>query len=220
MEPKTPKPLRKLNIFLNCFIVLFLLAYVYLDIIVKLESFFWTITKLIAFLIVLIIATILRRIRDKDDWGFVILSIIMGILCISLLSWQEMRKYKTGLCLDKFGTEFNQRRQKLGIPVLPADWHIDFRGDRSTDWTKKDSLGHYFKTTVVDSLCGLEYEEDRYNFKPARGVSRSMSVQIWFAKGKGSDTISYRYYDGDSTRNVTRRQADSIFSAEKIQNDY
>lgn len=220
MEPKAPKPLRKLNIFANCFIALFLIAWVYLDFIVKLESIYWKIAELFAILSIFMLTIILKRVRDKHSWSSIILSIITAIFCIGFWSWHEIMQYKNKRCLDKFGTEFNLRRQKLGIPLLPADWHIDFQDSRSTDWRKKDSMGHYYKTTLVDSLCAPEYEEDRYNLKPVRGVLRNMLILTWFDNKKHADTIRYEYTGGNSTRTITRQQADSIFAAEKIQKDY
>jgi hypothetical protein len=104
--------------------------------------------------------------------------------------------------------------------VIPPDWHVDFRGTGVTDWKKNDTTGHYWKISNADSTCALESEEDWYNFKPIKGVSRTMSIYTRFASGMVSGTIRFDYEVGDSTKTITRQQADSIFAAEKIQKDY
>jgi len=222
MEPKTPKPLKKLNIFSICFIILFLVVFTYVEFTAKLESIYWTMAKYAAILLIFIITTILRRVRNKEHWVSLIIMWGCWLAMLAMWGWRDISKYKNKLCLDKFGTEFNQRRQKLGIPILPAGWRINSVGSRSIDWINKDSTttGHFAKSSLVDSLCALEYEEDGYNLKSSRGIARHMSVLIWFDNKKRTDTIKYNYDVGDSTKTITRQQADSIFAAEKIQKDY
>jgi hypothetical protein len=63
-------------------------------------------------------------------------------------------------------------------------------------------------------------KEDEYRFKPLKNVSRHLSISTYCSNGK-EDSIVY-YYDPGNNNNhkISRQQADSIFTAEKIVKDY
>jgi hypothetical protein len=142
-------------------------------------------------------------------------------LVMSYWGYKDIVKYNDYLCTDKFGPEFNARRQSLGVPQIPADWHEDYTLNHSSRWEQKDSTtGHHDKHIYIDSTCAIEFEDDQYYLKPINGKSCGMGVQTRYARGKAKDSIFFRYNNGDSSRDVTRQQADSIFAAEKIKKDY
>jgi hypothetical protein len=152
--------------------------------------------------------------------GFLVASVML--LNVWLPAHREIKKYKNNNCQDKVGREFNERRRRMEVPVIPPGWQNKARyGDGDARWHGKEGvIGHEGKIIYFASDCVIDFERDDYNFKPSGNVSRSLSILTKYAKGKGRDTISFDYTVGDSTRTIIRQQADSIFAAEKIQKDY
>ncbi len=162
------------------------------------------------------------KIRERVDSNW---KIFFTASCFALIfgyfGYQDIEKYKTYLCLDKFGLEFNNMRRSRGVPVIPVDWYEVTRSDHVVEWRQKDSIaGHHRKDISVDSSCTLIFEEDGYYLRKINRKSRNLNISTIYANGKGGDSTIFRYYDGDSIRVVTKRKADSIFAAEKIEKDY
>jgi hypothetical protein len=143
------------------------------------------------------------------------------VFCGLWACWHEYSNYKRDLRLDKYGIIYNKTRQSLGIPVIPSGWHSESPGNRSIEWTgKKGVSGHEEKYIVLDSLYEMGYERDEYNFKGIRDTSRTISILFVYAKGKSKDSIHYWYNLKDTTLDISRQQADSLFAAAKIRKDY
>jgi hypothetical protein len=135
--------------------------------------------------------------------------------------WQQYSNYKRDLRLDKYGFVYNKTRQSFGIPLIPTGWHTGSPGDRSIEWKGKDNVcGHEKKYIVLDSLYKIDYERDEYNFKGIHDTSRSVSILFDYARGKSKDSIRYWYNLKDTTLNISRRQADSLFDFAKVRKDY
>ena len=64
------------------------------------------------------------------------------------------------------------------------------------------------------------FENDEYTLRPLHGKKRDMNVFAKYASGKAKDSVFFSYFNGDTTRTLSRQQADSIFAAEKIKKDY
>jgi len=221
MDQQAAKPFRKFRIVFFCFFVMFILVLGYFEFYVNLQTGYWEICKIVGLLVLLSVALLFKKVRSNESWATIIKVNIWLLLFVVIWGWQFYDNYTKDVCMDKFGKEFNQRRRSLGMPVIPSDWQIDyFRRKNSTNWKKKDTIGHYYKTTGVDSACQITYEVDKYNFKPYRGVSRSMSSEYRFGNGRDRDTMVFYYEAGAGSRTITHQQADSIFAAEKIQKDY
>jgi hypothetical protein len=137
-------------------------------------------------------------------------------------SYRDIQRHNTHICNAKFGLEFNVKRQKLGIPEIPANWYVEHNFAGSVSWQAKDSvIGHQSKDISIDSSCTLKYEEDKYYLKRLNGKKREVNVYFKYGSGKVKDSVFFWYYDGDATtRSITRNIADSIFAAEKIKKDY
>jgi hypothetical protein len=143
------------------------------------------------------------------------------LICMIFPCYHEYTNYKRDVRLDKFGPVYNKTREVLGIPIIPTGWHTESRGNKSVDWRGKEGvLGHEEKYIALDSLYRVEYERDEYNFKAMHDTTRSISIFFKYARGKGKDSIFYWYDRRDTTLNISRRQADSIFDVEKIRKDY
>jgi hypothetical protein len=165
-------------------------------------------------------AVFIRIKRKKDSIWEVVFFLCWFSIYLGYMSYQEITRFNRNVCQDKFGKAFNYRRQSLDIPKIPADWNIENRGRYSVNWKgKKDIIGHTSKYISIDS-CTADYEEDRYNLKPIDSIKRSMKIRTEYAKGKSKDSIFFYFEVGDSTRTISRKQADSIFDAEKIKKDY
>ena len=206
---------------LYTFACLFVITWVYLDLIIELQSVYWLIAKYVW--VALIIGG--RKYLDcmsgiKANIINTIASLLTLLLVFGFNCYQDIKRYKLRTCQDKFGKEFNERRQRIGIPKIPADWHIESRSF-SVEWKGKDHvIGHALKVIGIDSICAAASERDEYNIKPLINKARKISILFRYARGNDKDSISFDYTLGDSTYKISRQQADSIFSAEKINKDY
>lgn len=150
-----------------------------------------------------------------------IIRIFYAIFFIGFWGYRDISKYQRNICQAKFGREFNTRRRSLGIPEIPADWYITSSGNKWVDWAAKDSvIGHESKDIEIDSNCSIIYEDDEYDFKRIHGKSRDISIHFRYARGKAKDSVFFWYNNGDTTRDISGQQADSIFAAEKIKKGY
>lgn len=143
------------------------------------------------------------------------------IVCWIMPIYHEYTNYERGKRIEKYGMVFNKTRQKLGVPVIPPDWHFKYPGDLGADWEGKEgAFGHASKYVSLDSLHKIKFERDEYNFKGIHDTSRTISILFDYARGKSKDSIHYWYNLKDTTLNITRRQADSLLDAAKIRKDY
>jgi hypothetical protein len=138
------------------------------------------------------------------------------------MGYKDISKYNNNVHLNKFGLVFNDTRRRLGVPEIPIDWNVKYKWNRFVEWQAKDTtIGHQSKRIIIeDSVWKIELEDDEYKLKPINGQPRDMSIRIEYARGKAKDSIFYYFNPGDSTRLISRQQADSIFTAEKIKKDY
>jgi len=211
--------MKKLRIFLGCFGALIAIAWIYLDII-ELQSVYWLAVELISFFVIVVGFLFIALNKKENNTLFDIFKICFSLLFLGYLVHLDVVKYKRNACQDKFGREFNERRRSLGIPEIPANWQVNYRSDRVVSWMGKNGInGHERKYIYVDS-CIINSEWDRYHLKAIHSISRDMTITTTYAKGKGMDSIFYRYETGSDSRLITRKQADSIFDSEKIKKDY
>lgn len=211
--------MKKARIVFICFICLFVLTWIYLDWIVELQSIYWLIGKFVGFSII-VFPPLIKDCRQQTAtkrnmiYRLGLLAFVMGFN-----GYNDIKTYKRNICQDKFGLEFNPRRRSLGIPEIPPDWHIDNRRGFSVEWKGRESvIGHQYKYISIDS-CALDRESDYYNLKRTNDKSPHLTISWMYEKEKNTDSISYNYNDGDSTREVSRQFADSVFDAEKIKKD-
>jgi hypothetical protein len=216
MAPEAPKPFAKLYTVFSVTARLIIPVILFTDIIFKLRSLYWEVGKMVALLIVMMGMLILERITNKWSWLRIIGLAVISAALYGLYGWDAVNQYKHNVILDKLGKEFNPQRRELGLPVIPAGWYIKDRDKHSTEWQGNDTIGHYWKMTWVDSSYLLETEYDVYRLKSGGDVE----IDARFSKGNKLDSISYSHEEGSDSRTITRRQADSIFAAEKIQKDY
>ena len=213
--------MKKFSIFFACFAFLWWIAIIYIDIKFDPHTAYWLAFQLFGRL--LLVASIffntIRR-RENGKWA-IFFSVCFWTLFMAYFGNKDVVKYKNDVCLDKFGREFNEVRKSRGIPIIPAGWHESHRSNGSTDWEGKEHIiGHTDKYIIVDPGCVLKFEDDDYKLKPGHGIKQSLSIRTTFARGEGRDTFSFTYSIGDSSRTITRLQADSIFEAQKIGKDY
>ncbi|CAN5444870.1 hypothetical protein BH09BAC6_BH09BAC6_07900 [soil metagenome] len=214
--------MKALNLFYICFICSYAAADIYTHSYNDLHSIYWLVGKLVG-TTVLIICSALIIINNKDN-SKLSSAVVIGcwVIFLGYYFYRDVAKYNQSVCQDKFGWEFNERRRKLGVPEIPADWNIESRGNRSMDWKGKESAtGHESKYISIDSTCRIEMELDDYKLKTINGVSRDLSISTRYKNGKGSDSVFYSYYEaGDYKGLISRQQADSIFYADRINKDY
>jgi hypothetical protein len=212
--------MKKFNIFFTCFAVLFAVTGTYLEIFIKSQSVYWLAGKLVGFFIITFGPLIIAIIRKEHSKVYVGFCICGGMLLLGFNGYNAVTKYKTAVCQDKFGREFNKRRRSLGIPEIPRSWIADSRGDWSTTWHGKDSVGGHESKIIFFDKCAIDREDDEYYLSPVDGTSRHMEIISQYAIGKGQDSIFFRYIIGDKDSVITSNMADSIFDAERIRKDY
>jgi len=211
--------MKKITIYLICFACVFAIAGIYFDVIIELQSIYWLVGKLIVFSALILFLIIQAKTQKQDKLAYNIFMVCIWVLVFGNMVYRDIAKYKRNICQDKFGREFNARRRRLGIPEIPPDWHIKYRNDRSFEWQGKNSvIGHQSKYISIDT-CLIDFEEDRYHLKSVHGISRTMSINIGYAKGSGKDSIFCHYDVGSDSHLITLSQADSILAADKIKKD-
>ncbi len=203
------------------FSVLYLIAWIYFDFFLKLQSIYWLATKAIficTFFPCLIF--IRQKSNNENKVTFSIVILLNALLLISHLI-TDVGKYKTKICQDKFGMEFNKRRLSLGVPIIPEDWKINEQNEYHVEWKQTiDTIGHISKVITTEADCSIDRDVDYYNFKPVKGVKRKLIIRNYYPQGEGKDTISYDFYCGKEPKELSRKQADSLFTAEKLNKDY
>jgi len=213
--------MKKFRIFCVCFFFLDLGICFYLEWFKEIHSIYILICILAACLLALfgvVILDILEKVKSK---GGIITTFCLMLISMGPLSYREISDYKKNLCQDKFGREFNARRKSLGIPQIPENWHIKYNFYHSITWQARDSVtGHESKEIAIDSSCSINREQDEYELKPLHGKARYVRIFYQYASGKTKDSVAAWFGDGDSTRDVSRSQADSILDGEKIKKDY
>jgi hypothetical protein len=212
--------MKKFKIFITClFFLLWVLFFCKYDEISI--SVYWLIGTLSTFFLFVVVWAIIDIIEKKKTRSNIFFSLCAQFLFLGFLSYFQISRYNRNVCQDKFGPEFNAIRRGKGIPEIPANWRLKSRGRISVEWQAKDSLiGHASKRIFIDSVCAIESEYDGYNLKPLHGKSRNMRISFEYARGKAKDSIFFRFDDVDTTRIISRQQADRIFAAEKIKKDY
>jgi len=213
--------MKKWAIIIVCFSLLFIAAIWYIEFKYKLESLDWLLTKL-AGMAIIFFALVFVVVSEKESKWNKILRISNVLFWMVYMGYKDISKYNNNVHLNKFGLVFNDARQRLGVPEIPIDWYIKYKGNRFVEWQAKDTtIGHQSKRIIIeDSVWKIELEDDQYKLKPIGGVSRDMSIRIQYAHGKAKDSMFYYFNPGDSSRLISRQQADSIFAAEKIRKDY
>lgn len=212
--------MKKWAIIIVCFSCLFIGAIWYIEFKYKLESLDWLLTKL-AGMAIIFLALVFVVVSEKESKWNKILRISNLLFWFIYMGYKDVSKYNRNVHQDKFGLAFNVTRRRLGIPEIPTNWQIESRWDRSVNWRARDTIiGHQSKGVYFDSSFNVVTEVDYYRLKPIDSVSRDMSISVDFGHGKIKDSIFYNFNPGDSTRSISRQQADSIFAAEKIKRDY
>ena len=119
-------------------------------------------------------------------------------------------------CQDKYGMSFNNRRKALGIPIIPASWHIKERNDKSIWWTGNENVIGHKRKTVMFSGCDIYGELDVYNLPVKNGKKRLIEIEYKYRDKNGKDSIIYTYQIEHSAKEISKNIADSLFSAENI----
>ncbi len=224
--------MKAFRIFAICLSILYFAGYIianiYFDHNAPNQAIYWLIGQL-GGLIIIPVCWIFVPDKSKsavNDRSSPIFSLCFGLIFVAYYGYKSISDYRRNVCQDKFAWVFNKQRQILGVPCIPNDWKIRFRGTKDVEWWKseKDTVGHVSKDISIDSACNIVFENDGYNFRSVkRGFSRNLTIMSFYAKGKALklDSIIYRYEPVDNHyQKITRQQADSLFTAEKIKKDY
>src|SRR6201999_806947 len=108
-----------------------------------------------------------------------------------------------------------------GAPKIPSNWHSRIRFDGEITWSedKNDTIGHVSKRIDIEST--YKREDDYYRFKQIKGLSRHLLISTYYTNNDHPDSIIYYYYpENNGGHNISRQQADSLLTAEKIEKDY
>lgn len=217
IEP-TPKPASKYLIFLHRPVAVLALLIITLATawMFHLGELVWG--YICSGIVVLVLYSLVKDFRNPNArYGSYYSMIILLIWSIS----REYTNYERGKRIEKYGIVFNKTRQKLGVPIIPADWHFKYPGNLGADWEGKEgAFGHVSKYVGLDSLHRIEFERDEYNLKVVGDTDRAISILFRYARGKSKDSIFYWYDTKGKSLDISRQQADSIFAAAKVRKDY
>lgn len=213
--------MKKIDILGWFFLSLFTIEFIYFEFYLQFHSFDWLVFELIGYVIVYIclIHTIVRKNQYGKHYAFLMAS--LTLFNFGNMAYRDIAKYRLDDAVDRFGEQFNKRRSSLGFPQIPANFYLTSKNETVIDWKAKNgTTGHTRKYIALDHSYKIEFENDYYSLKPDSGISRFVYITVKYAQGKSRDSIFYNYDAGDSSRVISRQQADSIFSVEKIRKDY
>ena len=214
----------KKNIVYGIYLILFILFWIsiiYNEDKHPLNSIYWLLYKITGWFSFFLLAIILYLYVTKYSKWFVLLYIFLFGFNFYSIFKHELKDYNATNCNARFGVEFNKYRHRMGVPELPSDWEGDLKREGSVLWKSKNkTIGHTEKYIRIDSTCNLLYEDDEYQLKSTNKKERSLNIRRTYQFNKSIDSIVYSYSLGDSTIHLNNKQADSLFTAEKIKKDY
>src|ERR1700744_1963791 len=141
-----------------------------------------------------ITGAIRRKSSELTFWAVIAIGFNLALALYG--SRRTFAKHEEFVCSDRFGREFNGRREYNRVPVIPRGWKKIDSG-RFTVWNGDTSaFGHYTKEIIIDSACRIDREDDEYKLKPAGGLARSISISMKYARGRGEDSLFYYYNVG------------------------
>lgn len=113
------------------------------------------------------VINIVRTIRGKTELTVgAVFAIGINIALTLFGTRRTFAKHEEYVCSDRFGPEFNGRREYKRIPVIPPGWKKIDSG-RWTVWRGDTSqLGHYSKDIFIDSACRVDLEDDDTSLNP------------------------------------------------------
>ena len=172
-------------------------------------------------LVMLVVYTNLN-IRSFASAQFGTLATQLVWLCfLTFQSYKNYSKYEDGKILIHYSKDFNHRRKQLGVPIIPAWWHVFDKGTRDIEWRGNEhSIGHVDKLIIVDSNRMIEFESDDYTLKPIGKSERHIYVRYIYETRKHPDTLGFTYAIGDSSKNISKAVASDTLNANHIQKDY
>lgn len=213
--------MKKFKVVYYCCTVIFIITLIYFEVYVESVSMYWLIIELAGFLFLLTGRIVLDILEDIKRPRQIFFNTLVLVIALGYLGYLDINNYKRDLLQDRFGLVFNAKRSVLGIPAIPSDWHLKFRNKGNMKWQTKDSvIGHQSKYIGFDNDYGLYEEYDEYDFKRHKGFLRKIYINTHFSPELNVDSVSFILDDGNYDHHLTRRQADSIFAAEKIKKDY
>ena len=146
---------------------------------------------------------------------------IIWLFFMTLLSYHNFGRYEEKQLLLSYSKAFNDQRKRLELPIIPQNWETDVPFGKGIEWhSKGDSMGHYSKYIGLGKDKTIQLERDDYNLRKTDKIARSISIFYCYRAKNHPDTLKYFYSIGDSSRQITRAFADSLFNAEHIQKDY
>ncbi|BAU52644.1 hypothetical protein [Mucilaginibacter gotjawali] len=150
-----------------------------------------------------------------------IVTIILFVLMPASLIYVGVSTYLHHRCANSFGTEFNGKRKELHIPIIPSDWPVYHKDENSTIWQEpKVKKGHGFKLVAYHG-CELDLEEDHYYFSSKKLQDTVLTMDHSYVNSQRKrDSTIFTLHRGNRLDTITRKQADSIFIAYKIDKDY
>lgn len=153
--------------------------------------------------------------KPQQYLGWIVIWVCLLIMAFNFIHKQVVKHYQ-----DKYDFAYNRQRQKLGIPIIPANWHIKEHDDVSAYWCGDEKeIGHKRKM-VTFSGCVSDGELDVYNLPNQDKKQRWLEIEYNYKKKPQPDSVSYTYQIDHSAKVITRKFADSLFNAEHINKDY
>ena len=208
---------KRKSIIYKTVIILFSAVLLYFAVALYLIHEYWVAGLFVFTSVMNIVRTI--RVKSSELTFWAVIAIGFSIALTLYGSRRTFAKHEEYVCSDRFGPEFNGRREYLRVPVIPQGWKKIDSG-RFTIWNGDTStFGHYSKEIMIDSACRIDVEDDDYKLKPVGGLARSISIRMKYGRGRGEDSLFYYYSTGDSTQTITLQKADSLFAAEHIDSD-
>jgi hypothetical protein len=147
-------------------------------------------------------------------------SFIFCVVLVIILGIKPIISHIRGLCQNKYDFDYNVKREKLGIPIIPKNWRIKQREPKFIWWTGPENIVGHNSKTIAFSGCDINSELDLYTLSLQAGKRRWVDIEYKYGVESHKDTIVYNYQIEHSAAKISKKTADSIFNAEHINKDY
>ena len=147
--------------------------------------------------------------------------ILFITICLLAYAFEPVKEYWVKRCQDKkYGLSYNDKRKSLGIPAIPAHWHVKEHNPDFIWWTGDENIIGHKRKSVAFSGCDIVEEYDVYTLPKQNWQGRWIQIEYNYATETKKDSVAYTYQTDHTSRHISRSTADSILNAEKINKDY
>ncbi|WP_146186638.1 hypothetical protein [Pedobacter sp. HMWF019] len=147
--------------------------------------------------------------------------IYIGLISISIVAYISFVVYEQFVkhCQNEYGLSYNKTREKLGIPLIPADWSIKERSENFIGWSGNEQKVGHKRKAISFSGCRIESELDVFKLPNQNGKERLLEIEYNYPHESTGNTVIYTYQIDHYSKSISKTTADSILNSEHIKKE-